>query len=127
MLKIKDEYILDYDDLMNPKMQTNPKYTEIIKLHDMLTDAGIGHSFIKFHDGYRIGYPKTEDRWEEVMDAIQHWGSYGEEENLIEIMGLLTVEELGADAVLGDLSADEVFERIKNYHNGGRKYKAKER
>ena len=32
----------------------NPNYKEIVKLHDMLEDAGIEHNFYRILDGYQI-------------------------------------------------------------------------
>ena len=58
----------------------------------------------------RIKYPCI-DKF--VCSAIQGDYTYGGRENLIEIMGLLTDEELQFDEVRGYLTADEVFRRIK--------------
>lgn len=60
----------------------------------------------------RIAYPSIDNR---VCSAIQGYGTYGNEENLIEIMGLLTDEEKELDYVVGHLTAKEVFERIKKH------------
>lgn len=46
------------------------------------------------------------------FDVICHQGSYGYEEGLLEIMGLLTEEEMEEDRVLGYLSAEDVIKRI---------------
>lgn len=48
--------------------------------------------------------------------AIEHNGSYGRKSDKIEIIGLLTDEESEYDSVVGGLSAQEVFERIKNHY-----------
>jgi hypothetical protein len=48
-------------------------------------------------------------------DQERHCGSYGNESDLLEIMGLLTPEEQEFDRVLGNLSAQEVFSRIKTH------------
>lgn len=47
--------------------------------------------------------------------------TYGGEEGLLEIMGLLTPEEEEFDDVLGYLTADQVFKRIKNHWESTRK------
>lgn len=52
------------------------------------------------------------------MDAIEHYGSYGKDEDKLEIMGLLTPDEEEHDSVLGYLTAEDVFERIRKHHNG---------
>ena len=112
---------------------------EIERLHKMLTDAGIPHEWrdrtppsysamrcqlqeehpIKW--GWQIiVYEKNGDR---MISAIEGYGSYGfgnflqgyDEKygDLIEIMGLLTDEEALNDTVVGWLTAEEVFRRIK--------------
>lgn len=49
----------------------------------------------------------------QLCDAIEHWGSYGQEQDLLEIMGGLTMKENRDGGVLGWLSAAEVFKRFK--------------
>lgn len=56
-------------------------------------------------------YP--DDGKEKVCSVIEHKGSYGHEDDLLEIMGLLTDGESKHDDVVGFLSANNVFERIK--------------
>ena len=92
----------------------NHRYTEILKLDKMLTDANIPHTLDRFLDGWQVIYPSEEKR---VADAIQHYGSYGNTENLLEIMGLVKPEET-SDSVLGHLTADDVFNRMsEHYHH----------
>lgn len=62
-------------------------YTEILRLDKMLTDANIPHTLERFTDGWQVIYYANGER---IADAIQHYGSYGVEENRLEIMGLLT-------------------------------------
>lgn len=92
---------------------TDPKYTEILNLDKMLTKSGIPHVLHKFMDGWQVIYP--EDGEKRVMDAIEHYGSYGNNDNLLEIMGLLTPEEAEHDIVVGCLTANDVFKRIKKH------------
>ena len=56
-------------------------------------------------------YPNKENR---VCDVILHIGSYGREQGLLEIMGLVDEEKVG-DEVEGYLTADECFNRIKKH------------
>ena len=106
----------------NGNFITNPKYTEIKKLHKMLSEAGIPHTFEKNMDGWQVCYPDVPRVSDEcVMDAIQHYGSYGKDENLLEIMGLLTEEEAEQDSVAGWLTAENVFERIKKHWEEAKK------
>lgn len=87
------------------------KYTEILKLKDMLEKAGIPFKFEDSFDGYHICYPKAGE--ERVCSVIEHCGSYGHDKDLLEIMGLLTEEEAAEDDVAGWLTAENVFSRIK--------------
>lgn len=57
----------------------------------------------------QLWYPSRENA---VCDVICHKYSYGGEEGLLEIMGLLTEEEAEYDDVVGYLTADNVFARI---------------
>lgn len=90
------------------------KYNEIIKLHEMLTEANIPHEFHRLYDGYQICYPAKQNC---IADAIEHYGSYGNDEDTLEIMGLLTEEEWEQDGVLGHLTAEEVFKRFKSHYD----------
>lgn len=87
----------------------NPYYQEIIKLHNMLVEHDIPHVIRRVMDGWQVCYP-TADDW--IADAVEHRGSYGRANDKLEIMGLLTPEEAKCDEVLGDLTAEEVFDRI---------------
>lgn len=93
------------------------KYTEIIRLHEMLTASDIPHTFGEMWGGYHITYPQA-DNWE--CSVIEHHGSYGNEDDLLEIMGLLTDEEAEYDSVVGFLTAEDVYQRISaHYEIGG--------
>ena len=96
---------------------TNSNYQEILKLDRMPTDASIPHTLDRLFDGWQVCYPTREEQ-ELVMDAIEHYGSYGKDEDKLEIMGLLTPDEEEHDSILGYLTAEDVFERIRKHHNG---------
>ena len=86
-------------------------YNEILRLEEMLKREGIPYEKEEFLGGYHIMYIPTEEG--HVCSVIEHNGSYGREEDKLEIMGLLTPEEAMFDDVVGWLTAEEVFERIQ--------------
>ena len=88
------------------------KYTEIFKLAGMLAKAEIPFEFEQMLGGYSISYCKNEKC---ICDIVEHRGSYGNTQNKLEIMGLLTVEESQHDSVVGFLTAKNVFNRIKKH------------
>ena len=97
---------------------------EIFKLKVMLDNAEIEHEFYDRTDklGFKdyIKYqiivynPITEDR---LISVIEGYGTYGYEKDLLEIMGCLSKKEEKHDSVLGYLTAEEVFKRIKRHLN----------
>lgn len=91
-------------------MEINEKYTEILKLRQMLCKAGIPHSLSRMYDGWQIIYFCGR---EQVADVVQHRFSYGAEKDMLELQGLLKPQEKEYDDVAGYLSANEVFKRIK--------------
>lgn len=92
----------------------NTKYREIHILDDLLTKAEIPHTMDRFLDGWQIIYP--ENGKNRIADAVQHFGSYGAEEDFLEIMGLLTTEEEKCDSVVGHMTAKDVFDRIERHY-----------
>lgn len=76
----------------------------------MLEDAGIPNEVRQLYDGFQIAYPSFDNC---VCDIILHQYSYGCDHGLLEIMGLLTDEESDIDSVLGWLTAEQVFDRIR--------------
>lgn len=102
---------------------------EIFKLKDLLENENIKFEFkdnsmnlpnimnYKFDENfgkhYQICCPaNNENRY---VSVVQGYGTYGVEEDLLEIMGLLTPAEEEKDSVIGYLTAEEVLKRIKNY------------
>ena len=102
------------------------KYKEIFKLKRMLEKADIPFEFVEcfgydkrllseypdIMDHYQIFYPsKGEDQ---KISVIGGFGAYGSEQDKLEIMGLLTPwERLEGNTVVGWLTAENVFKRIK--------------
>ncbi len=58
---------------------------------------------------------KVFDNEKIIISIVQGYGTYGEEDDLLEIMGLLTEEEEKIDDVTGYLTAEDVFNRIVKY------------
>lgn len=111
------------------------KYTAILKLKKMLDEANIPYqSFTDDHLGmkdfitenplYADMYPMYALRLNDKIDVIQGYSTYGGRQDLLEIMGAMTVEEIEHDSVVGWLTAEEVFKRFKYcYENNTDIYK----
>lgn len=95
-------------------------YNEIFRLKEMLEKKNIPFIFRGLFDGFQICYPDVKNK---VCSVIEHVGSYGHEQDLLEIMGLLADEETDDD-VLGYLTAENVFERICKHHKENAKMNA---
>ena len=104
------------------------RYKEIFKLKEMLEKAGIPFEFIdrsedfiylprnkECYEFWQICYPQSDER---VCSIIEGFGTFGRDDDLLEIMGLLTESEQEDDCVLGYLTSEEVFERIEKHHKG---------
>jgi len=90
------------------------EYTEIRNLAFMLWNEEIPFETRFIMNGMQVIYPNNNLE-ERICDAIEHDGSYGRTEDKLELMGLLTSEERKNDSVVGNLSAQEVFDRIKKH------------
>jgi len=100
------------------RVKPSEKYNEIFKLKSLLEENHIPFKWIEhndFRNGYQICYPKDEKC---VCSVIEHLFSYGSQNDLLEIRGLLTEKEEKDDSVLGNLTADNVFQRILSHWNG---------
>ena len=92
-------------------------YQEILRLEVMLQENNIPCEKGEVLNGWQICYPCFA-LIKRVCSVIEHDGSYGREEDRLEIMGLLTAEEEKYDLVAGHLTAEDVFSRIKNDYEG---------
>lgn len=100
------------------------RYKEILRLKEMFDTNGIPYKFKNLLDGYQIVIISKEDSTYELCDVIEHYGSYGNQQDKLEIMGALTLEEQNDSSVLGYLTAEEVFKRFKYcYDNNTDTYK----
>jgi hypothetical protein len=123
--KVVDEWVDLSDpnfagfDLKLYRVKPSEKYNEIFKLKSMLEENHIPFEWIEhndFRNGYQICYPEKAEKC--VCSIIEHSFSYGSQKDLLEIQGLLTAEEEECDTVLGNLTAENVFERIrKDFYN----------
>lgn len=108
------------------------EYKEIFRLKKMLEEANIPSKFTddlfntksihielrqQIQDAIKDQYPAYSiqiiKNGKVLCDAVEHTLSYGNKEDLLEIMGGLTEEEQENDSVLGYLTAKEVFKRFK--------------
>lgn len=87
---------------------------EINKLITLLKTAEIPHEIKDHWEGSKmVCYPVYGKGC--ICDAVCFPGSYGFHKGLLEIMGLVDVEEIG-DEVEGYLTANEVFHRILGHY-----------
>ena len=100
------------------------EFKEIFKLKEMLEKANIPFEFYdrgedwffnRMRKHYQLCYPKYNSG-EYICSVIQGDNTYGGNQDLLEIMGLLTEEEAKADEVKGYLTAENVFDRIQKHY-----------
>lgn len=107
------DHISEAIDILTKAKQRQTKYNEIVRLHEMLTDKDIPHTFKDYSDGYRIIYKMDNNN---VVAIFEHGTSYGNECDLLELYGgLLTENEMthaGLVKSVGWLTADNIFQRI---------------
>lgn len=90
--------------------------TEMNKLIEMLNNANIPFELttdILENENNQVWYPSFKNP---ICDVICHQYSYGGRDGLLEIAGLLTEEEAEYNDVVGYLTAENVFNRIKNHY-----------
>ena len=78
----------------------------INKLAELLDEAGVPYTRNPIWGGEQI-------RVGALCDAVCHNFSYGNGDDLLEIMGALTKEEMEFDSVLGWLTPEEVAKRFE--------------
>lgn len=79
---------------------SNINFTEIRKLHDLLTAASIPHIFGPLYDGYQIRVYEDEEMTKEIDDCVIHSSSHGVNSGLLE------------SCFLGDCDGWETAEQI---------------
>ena len=112
---IMDAIIHDYEVYTEYENACKDKYKEIWNLHIMLSAECIPHKigFMPDTAGFFITYGYKDNV---ICSVIEHDHSYGHEEDLLEIKGLLTEEESETDSVVAHLTAEQVFQRIKDHY-----------
>ena len=83
---------------------------EILKLIELLAKNNIPFELNVLFDAPQVIYPNKDLC---VCDVICHKYCYGYEQGLLEMMGLCPEAD---DNVVGYLTADEVFEKIKSHY-----------
>lgn len=111
----------------------NSDYKEIFRLKAMLEERGVGFRFLERWErlskypwlgfsednaGYQIVIPNL-DPWDPnvAISIIEGKGSYGAEQDLLEIMDSLTKTEEEWDEIVGWLTAEDVLDRLCNYQH----------
>lgn len=87
---------------------TNIDFTEIEKLHSMLTKANIPHTFTTWYDGKQISIYKDKGHFYNLDDVIIHSGSHGVHLGLLETYYL--------NKCKGYETAEEVFKGWKKMY-----------
>lgn len=90
-------------------------FTEIEKLHDLLLEAGIPHTYQDLFGGRQIRIYADEKMTNEIDDAIIHRGSHGHQNGLLETFSLSDCE--------GWETAEQVFEGWKEMYQKANKKK----
>lgn len=99
----KNKFVLP--DFLDSKLIRNPSdYKEIHRLAKMLANAGYTIDLHRAFDGWQIWVMEPK------ISVIEHFGSYGSQDDLVEI-GFLLNERYGD--VEGHLSAEEAFKIIE--------------
>lgn len=86
------------------------EFKEIFKLEEMLQEKKIPYCLVPLRDGWQIIFPSLKMR---LSDVIECTGSYGAERDTLEMMGLLSKEEMekAGDCAIGGFTAEEVCAR----------------
>ena len=98
-------------DLGEAEITADENYKEIFRLEQMLLSEDIPYDLHRYWDGWQIEYPNGEER---VCSVIQHFGSYGSQDDLLEIMGITR----DGEPVEGWLQAEDAFNRILAHYKG---------
>ena len=85
----------------------NENYKAILEMDKILTEKGIPHELSRLFDGWKIDYPNIKDS---IFDVIEHGGSYGHQNDLMEAWG----EDF--DDVVGWLNVEQALPYFEKAH-----------
>ncbi len=103
--------------------ENNYDYTELNKLEEYLSKRKKHYHRIPILDGQQIVVMNKSGKV--IWDAVIHFGSYGHEKGLLEIMGAIVDSESVGDTVLGNLTSDKIIELIERCEMTNKKRKKK--
>lgn len=89
-------------------VRLNENYKAIITLDSILTNNNIPHELSRCFNGWKIAYPNNEKC---VFDVIEHSGSYGNTEDLMEAYGD------GIEDVEGFMDIETALSHFQRVHN----------
>ena len=98
----EDRKLMKNNEYLNEYLK-DKEYYQILLFNDF-------REVMKHYNTYKVF-----DNEKRIISIVQGYGTYGEEDDLLEIMGLLTEEEEKIDSVTGYLTAEDVFNRIVKY------------
>lgn len=98
----EDRKLMENNEYLNEYLK-DKEYYQILLFNDF-------REVMEHYNTYKVF-----DNEKRIISIVQGYGTYGEEDDLLEIMGLLTEEEEKIDSVTGYLTAEDVFNRIIKY------------
>ena len=98
----EDRKLMENNEYLNEYLK-DKEYYQILLFNDF-------REVMEHYNTYKVF-----DNEKRIISIVQGYGTYGEEDDLLEIMGLLTEEEEKIDDVTGYLTAEDVFNRIVKY------------
>ena len=98
----EDRKLMENNEYLNEYLK-DKEYYQILLFNDF-------REVMEHYNTYKVF-----DNEKRIISIVQGYGTYGEEDDLLEIMGLLTEEEEKIDSVTGYLTAENVFDRIVKY------------
>ena len=96
-------HIMENGELKWNRQNAVQEYTAILELEKKLKENNIPCELTPLMDGWLLCYPKFAMGPERIGDVVEHWGSYGREQNLMEAMGF------GLPDVVGHLTVEQAF------------------